>query len=107
MTTRAVVLLSGGLDSTTAAALARREGWSLFGLTIRYGQIHVAEIEAARRVAAALGFERHIELDVDLRAFGGSALLGDGEIPKDNLEISGSADLEISNLQISKSPDLE
>jgi 7-cyano-7-deazaguanine synthase len=80
---RAVVLLSGGLDSATAAALARREGWSLFGLTVRYGQIHAREIESARRVAAALGFDRHIELDVDLKAFGGSALTGDGEIPKD------------------------
>jgi 7-cyano-7-deazaguanine synthase len=83
--TRAVVLLSGGLDSTTAAALARREGWALYGLTLRYGQVHAAELEAARRVALALGFERHVELDVDLRAFGGSALVGDGAIPKDRL----------------------
>jgi len=83
--TRAVVLLSGGLDSTTAAALARREGWALYGLTLRYGQVHAAELEAARRVARALGFERHVELDVDLRAFGGSALVGDGAIPKDQI----------------------
>jgi 7-cyano-7-deazaguanine synthase len=81
--TRAVVLLSGGLDSATAAALARREGWTLAGLTVRYGQVHLQEIESARRVAAALGFERHVELDVDLRAFGGSALTGEGDIPKD------------------------
>ncbi len=81
--TRAVVLLSGGLDSTTAAALARREGWELYGLTVRYGQVHAHELEAARRVASALGFVRHVELDVDLRAFGGSALVGDGAIPKD------------------------
>ena len=80
---RAVVLLSGGLDSTTAAALARREGWELYGLTIRYGQVHARELDAARRVAHALGFVRQIELDVDLRAFGGSALTGDGAIPKD------------------------
>ena len=53
---RAVVLLSGGLDSTTAAALARREGWALYGLTVRYGQVHAQEIAAARRVAQALGF---------------------------------------------------
>jgi 7-cyano-7-deazaguanine synthase len=83
--TRAVVLLSGGLDSTTAAALARREGWALYGLTLRYGQVHAAELEAAERVALALGFERHVELDVDLRAFGGSALVGDGVIPKDRI----------------------
>ncbi len=80
---RAVVLLSGGLDSTTAAALARREGWELYGLTLRYGQVHARELEAARRVAQALGFVKHIELDVDLRAFGGSSLTGDGVIPKD------------------------
>ncbi len=79
--TRAVVLLSGGLDSATASALARREGWELYGLTVRYGQVHACEIEAARRVAAALGFARHVEIDVDLRQFGGSSLVGDGEIP--------------------------
>jgi 7-cyano-7-deazaguanine synthase len=83
VTTRAVVLLSGGLDSTTAAALAKRERWELYGLTLRYGQVHAAELHAARRVALALGFARHVELDVDLRAFGGSALVGEGAIPKD------------------------
>ena len=70
----AVVLLSGGLDSYTAAAMARAEGFRLFALTIRYGQRHVREIEAARAVAAALRVERHLELDVDLAAFGGSSL---------------------------------
>ncbi|HVT49728.1 MAG TPA: 7-cyano-7-deazaguanine synthase QueC [Vicinamibacterales bacterium] len=83
MAGRAIVLLSGGLDSTTAAALAAREGWELYGLTVRYGQTHTVEIEAARRVARALGIVRHVELDVDLAAFGGSALVGDGAIPKD------------------------
>ncbi|HVT48623.1 MAG TPA: 7-cyano-7-deazaguanine synthase QueC [Vicinamibacterales bacterium] len=83
MAGRAIVLLSGGLDSTTAAALAAREGWELYGLTVRYGQTHAVEIEAARRVARALGLARHVELDVDLAAFGGSALVGDGAIPKD------------------------
>ena len=78
---RAVILLSGGLDSATAAALARREGWALHGLTIRYGQVHVCEIDAARRVAASLGFAEHVELDIDLRRFGGSSLVGDGAIP--------------------------
>jgi len=89
--TRAVVLLSGGLDSTTAAAMARREGWELYGLTLRYGQVHACEIEAARRVAAALGFAKHIELDIDLRQFGGSSLVGVGEIPQDPLPPSGSS----------------
>jgi 7-cyano-7-deazaguanine synthase len=82
MAGRAVVLLSGGLDSATAAAIARRDGWELYGLTVRYGQVHAVEIESARRLAAALGMTRHVELDVDLKAFGGSALVGDGEIPK-------------------------
>jgi 7-cyano-7-deazaguanine synthase len=88
MERRAVVLLSGGLDSTTAAALARRDGDALYGLTVRYGQVHACETAAARRIAAALGFVKHVELDVDLRAFGGSSLLGDGEIPKDQISES-------------------
>jgi 7-cyano-7-deazaguanine synthase len=79
---RAVVLLSGGLDSATASAMARHEGWALYGLTVRYGQVHACEIEAARRIAEALGFVRHIELDVDLKQFGGSSLVGEGEIPE-------------------------
>jgi 7-cyano-7-deazaguanine synthase len=79
----AVVLLSGGLDSYTAAAIAKAEGFQLYALTVRYGQRHVREIEAARNVASALGVERHIELDVDLSAFGGSALTGDSPVPKD------------------------
>lgn len=80
---RAVVLLSGGLDSYTAGAMAARDGYELYALTVRYGQVHAREVEAARRVAAALAVRRHIELDVDLAAFGGSALVGDGDIPKD------------------------
>jgi 7-cyano-7-deazaguanine synthase len=99
---RAVVLLSGGLDSTTAAALARREGWELYGLTLRYGQVHARELEAARRIAATLGFVKHVELDVDLRAFGGSSLTGDGAIPKDRaLDATGGS----SNNPIAQLPD--
>jgi 7-cyano-7-deazaguanine synthase len=79
----AVLLLSGGLDSYTAGAIVQAEGFELFALTVRYGQVHAREVEAARRVARALGVARHIELDVDLAAFGGSALVGDGGIPKD------------------------
>ena len=80
---KAVLLLSGGLDSYTAGAIARDEGYDLYALTVRYGQVHAAEIDAARRVAKALGAVQHIELDVPLSKFGGSALVGDGEIPKD------------------------
>ena len=80
---RAVVLLSGGLDSYTAAAIARSQGYRLFALTVRYGQVHALEIDAARRVAAALSVERHQELAVDLAALGGSALTGAGPVPKE------------------------
>jgi 7-cyano-7-deazaguanine synthase len=80
---KAVVLLSGGLDSYTAAAIAATEGYELYALTVRYGQVHAREIDAARRVARSLGVVRHVELAVDLAALGGSALVGDGAIPKD------------------------
>ena len=79
----AVVLLSGGLDSYTAAASARADGFRLFALTIRYGQRHARELESARAVAKWLRVERHIELDVDLSAFGGSSLTSDAPVPKD------------------------
>jgi 7-cyano-7-deazaguanine synthase len=75
--------LSGGLDSYTAAAIARAGGFELHALTIRYGQRHAREIEAARDVARALGVARHIELDVDLSKFGGSSLTSDLPVPKD------------------------
>ena len=79
----AVVLLSGGLDSYTAGAIARGEGFRLYALTVRYGQRHAHEIEAARAVATSLGVERHVVLDVDLSAFGGSSLTSDIPVPKD------------------------
>jgi 7-cyano-7-deazaguanine synthase len=79
----AIVLLSGGLDSYTAAAMARADGFRLFALTIRYGQRHMRETDAARKVAAWLHVERHIELDVDLAAFGGSSLTTMAPVPKD------------------------
>jgi 7-cyano-7-deazaguanine synthase len=80
---RAVVLLSGGLDSATAAAIAGSEGFELFALTVAYGQRHVREIESARAVARALGVVRHVELQVDLSAFGGSALTDRIDVPRD------------------------
>ena len=79
----AVVLLSGGLDSYTAAAVARADGFRLYALTVRYGQRHAAELDAARAVARALGVERHLEIDVDLSLFGGSSLTTDAPVPKD------------------------
>lgn len=83
MKPRAVVLLSGGIDSTTTLAVARQRGFEPFALTFRYGQRHAAEIEAARRVAQALGAAAHEIVTIDLRAFGGSALTGDLAVPKD------------------------
>ena len=80
---RAVVLLSGGLDSATTLAIARREGFDCYALSFRYGQRHAAELDAARRVATSLGAAKHVILDIDLRQFGGSALTGDIPVPKD------------------------
>lgn len=88
---RAIVLLSGGLDSATAAAIGRSEGFDLYALTVAYGQRHRCEIESARAVARALGVVRHVELQVDLSAFGGSALTDAIEVPKDR-------DLEASDI---------
>jgi 7-cyano-7-deazaguanine synthase len=80
---RAVVLASGGLDSTVTAAIANQEGCELFFLTIAYGQRHAVEVERARQVAAALGAVNHLVMNLDLRAIGGSALTGPAPVPKD------------------------
>ncbi len=80
---RAVALLSGGMDSATAAAVARDQGYEVYALSFRYGQRHATELEAAARIAERLPARRHVVLDIDLRAFGGSALTGDLEVPKD------------------------
>src|SRR5438876_102753 len=86
---RAVVLLSGGLDSYTAAAIVKAQRFSLFALTLHYGQRHAREVEAARDVARALGIEQHLELEVDLRAIGGSSLTSNVPVPRDrNLDES-------------------
>jgi 7-cyano-7-deazaguanine synthase len=82
MTRNAVVLLSGGLDSTTVLAVAKGQGFEPYALSFRYGQRHEIELEAARRVANAAGVARHVVCDIDLRVFGGSALTTDVEVPK-------------------------
>ena len=87
---RAIVLLSGGLDSYTAAAIAKADGFTLNALTIHYGQRHARELESARAVARWLGVERHLEMALDLRAIGGSSLTSDLGVPKDrDLESPG------------------
>jgi 7-cyano-7-deazaguanine synthase len=78
-----ILLLSGGLDSYTAGAIARADGFRLHALTIRYGQTHVQEIEASRRVARALDVAQHVELNLDLRGIAASALTGAASVPKD------------------------
>ncbi|MDW4918831.1 7-cyano-7-deazaguanine synthase QueC [Streptomyces californicus] len=78
----AIVLLSGGLDSTTVLAIAKEQGFTPYALSFRYGQRHSIELEAARRVAEAQGVARHVTADIDLRVFGGSALTADIEVPK-------------------------
>ena len=80
--TRAVVLLSGGLDSSTVLAIARSEGFVAYALSFQYGQRHVAELEAARRIAASAGVAGHVVAELDLRVFGGSALTDDIDVPK-------------------------
>lgn len=80
---KAVLLLSGGLDSTTLLAHAVHDGFDVFAMTFRYGQRHVTEIDAARRVAAHYPVRDHVIVDIDLRTFGGSALTSDIAVPKD------------------------
>lgn len=91
----AIVLLSGGLDSATALAVARRDGYTPFALTFRYGQRHSVEIDAARRVAAAQGVAAHVVVDIDLRAWGGSALTGDDAVPKDR-DVTAAAGIPVT-----------
>ena len=93
---RAVVLLSGGLDSATVLAEAVASGFATHALTILYGQRHAVEIEAARRVAAAIGAVRHVEQTIDLRAFGGSALTDAIDVPKDRDEAAMTAGIPIT-----------
>ena len=83
---RAVVLLSGGLDSTTCLAIAREQGFDLFALTVNYGQRHIFELQSAKNVALSLDVEKHSVLDIDLAQFGGSALTDDIEVPKDRVD---------------------
>jgi 7-cyano-7-deazaguanine synthase len=88
---KAIVLSSGGIDSTTAMAIARAEGFALYSLTCNYGQRHASELEAARRVADALAVEKHLVIRMDLRPIGGSALTDDIEVPKGRLDDSISS----------------
>ena len=83
----AIALASGGLDSTTAIAIAQTQGFDIHALTIDYGQRHRCEIEAAKRVISAMGIKQHVIISINLRAFGGSALTADIDVPK-NRDVS-------------------
>lgn len=93
---RAVVLLSGGLDSTTCLAMAKAQGFECHALSVLYGQRHEVEIQAARRVAQALGAAQHREIGVDLSTFGGSALTSDIAVPKGRSEADMSGGIPIT-----------
>jgi len=93
---RAVVLLSGGLDSATCLAWARAQGFECISLAVDYGQRHRVELAAARRISEALGARAHREVSVDLRAIGGSALTGDMAVPKDRAEAAMAAGIPIT-----------
>ena len=96
MSKPAVVLLSGGLDSATVAAIARRDGYAVNALSFDYGQRHDVEIAAAKRVAEAAGAERHVVVPIDLRAFGGSALTDDIPVPKGRSEDDMAAGIPVT-----------
>jgi 7-cyano-7-deazaguanine synthase len=91
----AVVLLSGGLDSTTLLAMAQKEGFLLYGLTFLYGQRHRQELDAARRVAECFQVREHRIVDIDLRAFGGSALTSEIEVPKGS-DVTGGGEIPVT-----------
>ncbi len=93
---KAVVLLSGGLDSTTALAIAQSKGFTCYALSFRYGQRHIVELEAAQRVARQMQVAEHLVADIDLRLFGGSALTDDIEVPRDRDESTMESDIPIT-----------
>jgi 7-cyano-7-deazaguanine synthase len=93
---KAVCLLSGGLDSTTTLALARRDGFDCYALSFDYGQRHRVELESAARVAQTLGAAEHLVVRIDLRVFGGSALTGDIDVPKDRAPAQMTADIPVT-----------
>lgn len=92
---RAIVLLSGGLDSTTTLAIAKSQGFETYALSFRYGQRHSVELDCAQRVARQMGVARHVIADIDLRTFGGSALTAAIDVPKDR-DVTVASDIPIT-----------
>ncbi len=95
-TKKAVILLSGGLDSATVLAIARSEGYACHAMSFRYGQRHAAELAAAQKIAKAMAAQQHIIVDIDLRAFGGSALTSDIPVPKGRSSADMGTDIPIT-----------
>jgi 7-cyano-7-deazaguanine synthase len=93
---KAIVLSSGGIDSTTAMAMAKSEGYEIYSLSFFYGQRHSLELEAAKKVAAFFGARKHLVVNIDLRAFGGSALTADIEVPKGRDEIEMQRNIPVT-----------
>ncbi len=93
---KAVVLLSGGLDSSTTLAIAKSQGFRTYALTFRYGQKHQIELQSARKIARQLGAEKHVIADIDLRIFGGSALTDDIAVPKNRSETEMSSEIPVT-----------
>jgi 7-cyano-7-deazaguanine synthase len=93
---RAVILLSGGVDSSTTLAIAKEEGYETYALSFRYGQRHDREILAAQNVAESFGVRKHIVLDIDLKSFGGSALTDDIPVPKNREALEMSSDIPVT-----------
>ena len=96
MKKEAVVLLSGGVDSTTTLAIAQSRGFEVYAMSFRYGQRHALELERARQIAATMGAKKHIIVEIDLRAFGGSALTDEIDVPKDRSEQEIGAGIPIT-----------
>lgn len=96
MLKKAVVLLSGGLDSTTTLAIARDEGYDTYAMSFRYGQRHAVELQCAENIAKALGVKQHRVVDIDLRIFGGSALTADIAVPKNRSDMEMEDDIPIT-----------
>lgn len=93
---KAVVLSSGGIDSTTAMAVAAREGFEIYSLSFRYGQRHKVELESAQKVAAALGAKKHLVIDINPAVFGGSALTGNIDVPKGRSDAEMAAEIPVT-----------
>ena len=93
---KAVVLLSGGIDSTTAMAIAKHEGFEIYGLSFSYGQRHAFELKAAQKMANAIGVAEHLVINIDIEKIGGSSLTDDIDVPKDRDEISMSREIPVT-----------